>query len=150
MCLSLLYVCIFLFVYIYIYMCVCVSKLPPQLTCWSCLTRHEYYQKPEEVVVTLFAKGISASDVVVDFGEQMVGLYNGCFIFPFTYSCLISSCFTYITLQITWSSLTLQLSVTIDVPGQDAYHYQPRLFGKVTDLYCPCLVICYLIEYSIQ
>ncbi|XP_004511553.1 protein SGT1 homolog A [Cicer arietinum] len=56
--------------------------------------RHEYYQKPEEVVVTIFAKGIPAENVTVDFGEQI-------------------------------------LSVTIDVPGQDAYHYQPRLFAKI-------------------
>eukprot|EP00257_Ricinus_communis_P026131 XP_025013545.1 protein SGT1 homolog A [Ricinus communis] len=27
--------------------------------------------------------------------------------------------------------LILQLSVTIDVPGEDAYHFQPRLFGKI-------------------
>lgn len=25
----------------------------------------------------------------------------------------------------------VQLSVTIDVPGEDAYIFQPRLFGKV-------------------
>lgn len=34
--------------------------------------RHEFYQKPEEVVVTIFAKGIPANNVVVDFGEQIV------------------------------------------------------------------------------
>jgi len=39
---------------------------------WWCLSRHEYYQKPEEVVVTIFAKGIPAENVVVDFGEQIV------------------------------------------------------------------------------
>ncbi|KAL5168035.1 Protein SGT1 B [Glycine soja] len=71
--------------------------------------RHEYYQKPEEVVVTIFAKGISASDVVVDFGEQM-------------------------------------LSVTIDVPGQDAYHYQPRLFGKIIPNNCRVEVLSTKIE----
>lgn len=56
--------------------------------------RHEYYQKPAEVVVTIFAKGIPAKDVVVEFGEQI-------------------------------------MSVTMDVPGQGSYHYQPQLFGKV-------------------
>lgn len=147
MSVSLVVVCMHISICIY----VCWNcRLNYLVTCSLCLTRHEYYQKPEEVVVTIFAKGISAKDVVVDFGEQIVGLYNGCFVFSFTYPCLISSCFTYITLQITWSTLTLQLSVTIDVPGQDAYHYQPRLFGKVTNLYCLCLVICYLIEYCIQ
>lgn len=41
----------------------------------QCLSRHEYYQKPEEVVVTIFAKGIPAENVVVDFGEQIVCFY---------------------------------------------------------------------------
>ena len=36
------------------------------------LYRHEFYQKPEEVVVTIFAKGIPADSVTVDFGEQIV------------------------------------------------------------------------------
>lgn len=36
------------------------------------LCRHEYYQKPEEVVVTIFAKGVPAKNVHVDFGEQIV------------------------------------------------------------------------------
>ncbi|KAJ4711999.1 SGT1 [Melia azedarach] len=61
--------------------------------------RHEYYQKPEEVVVTVFAKGIPGKYVAVDFGEQI-------------------------------------LSVTIDVPGQDPYHFQPRLFGKIIPEKC--------------
>lgn len=56
--------------------------------------RHEFYQKPEEVVVTIFAKGIPAQDVTISFGEQI-------------------------------------LSVTINVPGEDAYRFQPRLFGKI-------------------
>lgn len=34
--------------------------------------RHEFYQKPEEVVVTIFAKGIPAKNVAVDFGVQIV------------------------------------------------------------------------------
>jgi hypothetical protein len=47
------------------------------------LSRHEYYQKPEEVVVTIFAKGIPAENVAVEFGEQIVCLFNRCqFDFP--------------------------------------------------------------------
>ncbi|KAJ4912990.1 Protein SGT1-like protein A [Raphanus sativus] len=34
--------------------------------------RHEYYQKPEEVVVAIFAKGIQKQSVNIDFGEQIV------------------------------------------------------------------------------
>lgn len=34
--------------------------------------RHEFYQKPEEVVVTILAKGIPHENVIVDFGEQIV------------------------------------------------------------------------------
>ncbi|KAF3448626.1 hypothetical protein FNV43_RR09339 [Rhamnella rubrinervis] len=36
--------------------------------------RHEYYQKPNEVVVTIFAKGIPAGNVAVDFGEQILSV----------------------------------------------------------------------------
>lgn len=71
--------------------------------------RHEYYQKPEEVVVTIFAKGIPAENVVVDFGEQI-------------------------------------LSVTIDVPGQDAYLYQARLFGKIIPDKCKFVVLSTKVE----
>jgi suppressor of G2 allele of SKP1 len=71
--------------------------------------RHEYYQKPEEVVVTIFAKGIPAENVAVEFGEQI-------------------------------------LSVTINVPGQDAYQYQPRLFGKITPDKCKVVVLSTKIE----
>ncbi|XP_061344059.1 protein SGT1 homolog A-like [Gastrolobium bilobum] len=71
--------------------------------------RHEYYQKPEEVVVTIFAKGIPAKNVVVDFGEQI-------------------------------------LSVTIDVPGQDAYNFQPRLFGKIIPDKCRVVVLSTKVE----
>ncbi|CAL0311406.1 unnamed protein product [Lupinus luteus] len=71
--------------------------------------RHEYYQKPEEVVVTIFAKGIPAKNVVIEFGEQI-------------------------------------LSVTIDVPGQDAYHYQPRLFGKIVPNKCTVEVLSTKVE----
>lgn len=36
------------------------------------LNRHTFYQKPEEVVVTIFAKGVPAKSVNVDYGEQIV------------------------------------------------------------------------------
>ncbi|KVI10185.1 CS domain-containing protein [Cynara cardunculus var. scolymus] len=57
--------------------------------------RHEFYQKPEEVVVTIFAKRIPAESVFVNFGEQI-------------------------------------LSVTIDLPGEDSYIFQPRLYSVLT------------------
>ena len=34
--------------------------------------RHDYYQKPEEVVVTIFTKAIPMQNVNIDFGEQIV------------------------------------------------------------------------------
>lgn len=61
--------------------------------------KHEYYQKPEEIVVTIFAKRVPEKNIVVDFGEQI-------------------------------------LSVTIDLPGEEAYHFQPRLFGKIIPSKC--------------
>lgn len=36
------------------------------------LCRHEFFQKPEEVVVTIFAKNIPAQNIDVDYGEQIV------------------------------------------------------------------------------
>ncbi|CAN6879425.1 unnamed protein product [Brassica oleracea] len=71
--------------------------------------RHEYYQKPEEVVVTVFAKGIPKQNVNIDFGEQI-------------------------------------LSVVIDVPGEEAYHLQPRLFGKIVPDKCRYQVMSTKIE----
>lgn len=71
--------------------------------------RHEYYQRSEEVVVTIFAKGIPATSVVVDFGEQI-------------------------------------LSVIIDVPGEDAYRFQPRLFGKILPEKCRYEVLSTKVE----
>ncbi|KAL7107025.1 hypothetical protein ACP275_06G028000 [Erythranthe tilingii] len=71
--------------------------------------RHEFYQKPEEVVVTIFAKGIPANSVVVDFGEQI-------------------------------------LSVTIELPDEEAYHFQPRLFGKIIPMKCRYEVMSTKIE----
>ncbi|KAI9108484.1 hypothetical protein K1719_020675 [Acacia pycnantha] len=71
--------------------------------------RHEFYQKLGEVVLTIFAKGIPAENVVVEFGEQI-------------------------------------LSVAIDVPGQEAYHYQSRLFGKIIPDKCRFVVLSTKIE----
>ncbi|KAG5533809.1 hypothetical protein RHGRI_027863 [Rhododendron griersonianum] len=71
--------------------------------------RHEFYQKPEEAVVTIFAKGVPHSSVSVDFGEQI-------------------------------------LSVTIDVPGEDAYTFVPRLFGKIIPAKCKYEVLSTKIE----
>ncbi|XWS61246.1 hypothetical protein CRYUN_Cryun07bG0109300 [Craigia yunnanensis] len=36
--------------------------------------RHEFYQKPDEVVVTIFAKGIPRECVSVDYGEQILSV----------------------------------------------------------------------------
>ncbi|CAN6914206.1 unnamed protein product [Brassica oleracea] len=72
--------------------------------------RHDYYQKPEEVVVTIFAKGIPKQNVNIDFGEQI-------------------------------------LSVVIDVPGEEeAYHLQPRLFGKIVPEKCRYEVLSTKVE----
>ncbi|KAL0015881.1 hypothetical protein SO802_002950 [Lithocarpus litseifolius] len=70
---------------------------------------HGYYQKPEEVVVTIYAKGIPANNVVVDFGEQI-------------------------------------LSVTIGVHDEDAYYFQPRLFGKIIPAKCRYEVLSTKVE----
>ncbi|GKV31237.1 hypothetical protein SLEP1_g39948 [Rubroshorea leprosula] len=71
--------------------------------------RHEFYQKPDEVVVTIFAKKIPQENVTVDYGEQI-------------------------------------LSVTIDIPGEDAYDFQPRLFGKIIPDKCRYDVLSTKIE----
>ncbi|KAJ7974124.1 protein SGT1-like [Quillaja saponaria] len=71
--------------------------------------RHEFYQKPEEVVVTIFAKGIPKNSVAVDFGEQI-------------------------------------LSLSIAVPGEDIYHFQPRLFGKIIPAKCRYEVLSTKVE----
>ncbi|KAJ4705934.1 Protein SGT1 [Melia azedarach] len=71
--------------------------------------RHEFFQKPEEVVVTIFAKGIPAKNVALDYGEQI-------------------------------------LSVSIDVPGEEAYHFQPRLFGKIIPAKCRYEVLSTKVE----
>ncbi|KAL7254157.1 hypothetical protein ACSBR1_008538 [Camellia fascicularis] len=36
--------------------------------------KHEFYQKPEEVVVTVFAKGVPAESVSIEFGEQILSV----------------------------------------------------------------------------
>ncbi|KAJ8773227.1 hypothetical protein K2173_028404 [Erythroxylum novogranatense] len=71
--------------------------------------RHEFYQKPDVVVVSIFAKGIPPSCVSVDYGEQI-------------------------------------LSVNINVPGQEEYHFQPRLFGKIVPANCKFDVLSTKIE----
>ncbi|XP_057513325.1 protein SGT1 homolog B-like [Actinidia eriantha] len=71
--------------------------------------RHSFYQKPEEVVVTIFAKGVPSKNVTIGFGEQI-------------------------------------LSVEIDVPGENKYHFQPRLFGKIVPSKCTFEVLSTKIE----
>ncbi|KAK1392277.1 Suppressor of G2 allele of SKP1 [Heracleum sosnowskyi] len=71
--------------------------------------RHEFYQKPEEVVVTIFAKGLPANSVSIEFGEQI-------------------------------------LSVTVEKPGEDAFVFQPRLFGKIVPAMCKYQVLSTKIE----
>ncbi|URD99164.1 suppressor of G2 allele of SKP1 [Musa troglodytarum] len=55
--------------------------------------RHDHYNTPTEVVLTIFAKDIPEKYVNIDFGEQII-------------------------------------SVTIDIPGEDTYLFQHRLFAK--------------------
>lgn len=71
--------------------------------------RHEYYQKPNEVVVTVFAKGVSKDIVTVEFGEQF-------------------------------------LSIIIDVPGEDNYVLQRRLFAKIIPEKCKYSILSTKIE----
>ncbi|CAL4958051.1 unnamed protein product [Urochloa decumbens] len=71
--------------------------------------RHDFYNSTAEVVVTVFAKGVAAEHVAVEFGEQM-------------------------------------LSVSVEVPGEAAYHLQPRLFGKIVPDRCRFAVLSTKIE----
>ncbi|CAL4951389.1 unnamed protein product [Urochloa decumbens] len=71
--------------------------------------RHDFYNSAAEVVVTVFAKGVAAEHVAVDFGEQL-------------------------------------LSVSVEVPGEAAYHLQPRLFGKIVPDKCRFAVLSTKIE----
>ncbi|KAF3568137.1 hypothetical protein DY000_02015277 [Brassica cretica] len=87
------------------------STTPPLATAAPAkpMFRHEFYQKPEEVVVTVFAKGIPKQNVNVEFGDQI-------------------------------------LSVVIDVAGEEAYHFQPRLFGKIIPDKCRYEVLSTKVE----
>ncbi|KAM7272291.1 hypothetical protein ACFE04_026954 [Oxalis oulophora] len=50
-----------------------VEELVPQLPVVAKPKyRHEFFQKPEEVVVTIFAKHVPNDCIVVDYGEQIV------------------------------------------------------------------------------
>ncbi|KAK3160310.1 hypothetical protein QOZ80_1BG0057800 [Eleusine coracana subsp. coracana] len=71
--------------------------------------RHDYYNSASEVVVTVFAKGVAAEHVSVEFGEQT-------------------------------------LSLSVEVPGEAAYHLQPRLFGKIVPARCTFAVLSTKIE----
>ncbi|RCV26258.1 hypothetical protein SETIT_5G231100v2 [Setaria italica] len=71
--------------------------------------RHDFYNSSTEVVLTIFAKGVPADCVVVDFGKQM-------------------------------------LSVSIEVPGEEPYHFQPRLFSKIIPEKCKYLVLSTKVE----
>ncbi|KAF5731786.1 Phosphatase-related [Tripterygium wilfordii] len=71
--------------------------------------RHEFYQKAEEVVVTIFAKKVPPVCVTIDYGEQI-------------------------------------LSINIEIPGEDAYYFQPRLFGKIIPDKCRFEVLATKIE----
>ncbi|CAO2204741.1 unnamed protein product [Urochloa humidicola] len=71
--------------------------------------RHDFYNSAAEVVVTVFAKGVAAEHVAVEFGEQL-------------------------------------LSVSVEVPGEAAYHLQPRLFGKIVPDRCRFAVLSTKIE----
>ncbi|GJN37527.1 hypothetical protein PR202_gb26496 [Eleusine coracana subsp. coracana] len=62
-----------------------------------------------DVVVTVFAKGVAAEHVSVEFGEQT-------------------------------------LSLSVEVPGEAAYHLQPRLFGKIVPARCTFAVLSTKIE----
>ncbi|KAJ7969865.1 protein SGT1-like [Quillaja saponaria] len=88
-----------------------VNDLANQVTVTSAKPkyRHEFYQKPEEVVVTIFAKGIPKNCIAVYFGEQI-------------------------------------LSVSIEVPGEETYHFQPRLFGKIIPSKCSYEVLSTKVE----
>ncbi|TVU35863.1 hypothetical protein EJB05_17770 [Eragrostis curvula] len=71
--------------------------------------RHDFYNSPTEVVLQIFAKGVPADSVTVDYGEQMV-------------------------------------SVSIDIPGEEPYHFQPRLFSKIIPEKCKYLVLSTKVE----
>ncbi|KAK7391315.1 hypothetical protein VNO78_19729 [Psophocarpus tetragonolobus] len=45
---------------------------PPTVTVTKPKYRHEFYQKPDEVVLTIFTKGIPRDSITMDFGEQII------------------------------------------------------------------------------
>ncbi|KAJ1687996.1 hypothetical protein LUZ63_019386 [Rhynchospora breviuscula] len=71
--------------------------------------RYDFYNTPTEAVVTIFAKGVPAEYVRVDFGEQI-------------------------------------LSISIDIPGEESYYFQPRLFAKIIPEKCKFQVLSTKIE----
>ncbi|XP_074570052.1 protein SGT1 homolog isoform X1 [Curcuma longa] len=75
--------------------------------------RYDFYNAPMEVVLTIFAKGVPATSVSVEFGEQI-------------------------------------LSVTIDIPGEEQYHFQPRLFAKIIPEKCSYQVLSTKIEIRLS
>lgn len=75
-------------------------------------------------MITIFAKGIPANSVVVDFGEQIV---SGAEYMYCSHALYFNICLSLTDI----SFINIQLSVTIELPGEEAYHFQPRLFGKV-------------------
>ncbi|KAJ0989276.1 hypothetical protein J5N97_007632 [Dioscorea zingiberensis] len=86
-----------------------VPRMPEDLVPKKPKYRHDYYNSPTEVVLTIFAKGAPENNVHIDFGEQI-------------------------------------LSITIDIPGDEPYHFQPRLFGKIIPDKCRYLVLSSKIE----
>ncbi|GAB2221970.1 hypothetical protein Droror1_Dr00013167 [Drosera rotundifolia] len=85
------------------------SNTVPSATPAKPKIRHDFHQKREEVVVTIFAKGIPAKNVSIDYGEQI-------------------------------------MSATIDLPGQEPYMLQIRLFGKIVPSNCRHEVLSTKIE----
>ncbi|KAL4204337.1 hypothetical protein AMTRI_Chr01g109260 [Amborella trichopoda] len=75
--------------------------------------RCDYYQNANEVVVSIYAKGIPSNCVIVDFGEQI-------------------------------------LSVSIELPGQEPYHFQHRLFAKIDRTKCRYEVLLTKIEIRLS
>lgn len=71
--------------------------------------RHDFYNSPIEVVLTIFAKSIPPENVSVDFGEQT-------------------------------------LCVVVNIPGDETYHFQRRLFGKINPEKCRYAVLPSKIE----
>lgn len=105
---------------------------------WLCafintFNRHDFYQHPEEVVVSILAKGKGEEDVAIEFGEQIV-----CFMFLYMFVAGIIIMANSLQFQINYRAFfCLQLSVDINEPGEDAYRFQSRLFAKVPTFHFP-------------